>query len=81
MLTGITDFYHFTPLVVTLTLAGGDKFRRKGDLVASFSSAFQLIRMKISVVLKQFKLNILILFYFLVTFVKPKEITAVLLTE
>ena len=37
MLIGSTDFYHFIPLVVTLTLAGGLKVSAKQNLLASFS--------------------------------------------
>ena len=41
---------------------GGDKVRAKQSLLDSCSSTFELIRVKFDIVLKQFKLNILILF-------------------
>ena len=36
LLTGTIDFYHFTPLSVTLTMLGGHKVSTKQDLLASF---------------------------------------------
>ena len=53
------DFCHFTPFPVTLTL--GQKVSAKQNLLSSFSHTFLLIRMKFCFVLKQFKLNIMLL--------------------
>ena len=61
MLIGTIDFYHFMPLSVTLT--GGHKVSAKQNILASFSSTLQLIRVKFDIVLKQFKLNNLILLF------------------
>ena len=60
MFIGTIDFYHFIPLLLTLNLAGVHKISWKQNLLASFSRTLQLIRMKFDLVLKQFKLNILI---------------------
>ena len=47
MLVGSVDFYHFIPLSVTMTSAGGHKVSTKQDLLASFCGTFfQLISMK-----------------------------------
>ena len=60
MLIGAIDFSHFIPLSQTLTLAWGHKVCKAKPLGFIFSHTFQLIRIKFDVVLKQFKLNILI---------------------
>ena len=55
---GFFDFCHFTPLLLTLTLPGGHKVNAKQNLLASFfSHAFNVIRAKLNVVMKQFKPN------------------------
>ena len=59
MFIGTYGFYHFIPLSVTLTLAGGHKVSTKQNLLASFSYTSQLNGIKFGVVMKQFKLNIL----------------------
>ena len=62
MLIGTINFYHFIPLSLTLPFAGDHKVSTKQNLLASiFSHIFQLTKMKFDMVLKQFKLNILIL--------------------
>ena len=66
----IIDICYF--MQFALTVHGGHKVKPLGFI---FSHTFQLIRMKFSIVLKHFKLNIQ--YYF---GVKAGEITAVLLT-
>ena len=61
MLGDSIDFYHFVPLSVALTLARGCGVNRRQNLLASFSRLFQLVRIKFDVVMRQFKLIILIL--------------------
>ena len=58
MLTCIIDIYHFILLSLTLTLPWGHKVSAEQNLLASFSHTFHLIRMKVTVVMKQFNLNI-----------------------
>ena len=59
MLIGTIDLYHFIPLLLTLALPGQCKAKPLGFI---FSHTFHLIRMKFDLLLKQFKLNIQILF-------------------
>ena len=73
-LIGIIDFYRFKPLALTLTLPGRGRGQGRGGGGGSqgqckakplgfiFSYTFQLIWMKFNLLLKQFKLNIAILF-------------------
>ena len=62
MLISTIDFYHFMPLSLTLTLAGGSQGQRKVKPRGfTFSHAIPLHRMKFDIVLKQFKVNILAL--------------------
>ena len=61
MLIGTIDFYYFIPLTdLDLAWVSQDQCKAK-PLGFIFSYTFQLIRMKFIIVLKQFKLNILIL--------------------
>ena len=53
--------YRVMPLSLILTLAGGHEVSAKQNPLV-FSSTFQLIRMKLDVVLKLFKLNMSTLF-------------------
>ena len=76
MLLGTTDFYHFIPRSLTSTLRMGSQSQRKVKPPAFvFSHTFQLIRMKLYLVLKQVKLNIVIILLSDTTF--EREITAV----
>ena len=50
--------YQFTLLSLALTLSVGHTVSRKQNLLASFSPACHVIRMKFDVVIRQFKLNI-----------------------
>ena len=60
MLIGTIDFCHFISLSLTLTFLWGHRVSAKQNLLASFSWTFHLIWMYVDV-MKQFKLNILIL--------------------
>ena len=72
MLIGTTDFYHFMPLSLTMTLPGVHKVSAKQKSICFiFSHTFHLIKMKFDVVMTQFKTNILRLF--LVRFIETKE--------
>ena len=65
MLIGTIDFYRLIPHSVTLTLAKDHKVSAKQHPFASFfMHTFLLIRVKLNVVLKQFKLKILVLLFF-----------------
>ena len=78
MLISTSDFYLFISLSVTITLVWGYKISRRQYLSASFCRAFfQPIRTKFCMVLEQFKLNILSLFW--MRFNVIREIIAVLL--
>ena len=63
MLIGTIDFYHFIPISLTLTLAGVTRSAQSKTswiyFLAHFSTYY---KMEYNVVLKQFKLNIPILF-------------------
>ena len=62
MFVSTIDFNHFIPLPVTLTLDSGSQDQHKPKPVAFiFLHTFLLIKMKFDMVLKQFKLNILII--------------------
>ena len=62
MLIGTIDYYHFTPLSVTLSLAGGFKVKAKQNLLASFfCTLFNTWVWTIDMALKQFILNVLVL--------------------
>ena len=63
VLSGTIESYHFIPFSKTLTLGGGHMVstKQKKPSWLHFLSYLQLIRMKLDKVLKQFKLNILIL--------------------
>ena len=82
MPVGTSDFYHyyttFTDLDITLGSQGLCKAKPVGFF---FLHTFKLIEMKFDIVLKQFKLNIMILGFFLWRFNRTTEITAVLLTS
>ena len=56
------DFYHFIPLSLTLTFPGRHKGHNAKPIGFIFLHTFQLIRIIFDMVLKLFKLNILILF-------------------
>ena len=76
---GTTDFYYFIPLSKTYTLAEGHKISTKTKLTDfTFSHTFRLVRMKFTMVQKQLKLNILVLF--LSQIWSNKRISVVLLT-
>ena len=53
MLLGTIDFYHFIPLSLTLTLAGGPKVSAQ-PLGFILSHSFQLVIIKFELVLNQF---------------------------
>ena len=55
------DFYHLMPLSMTLTVPGSHKVSAEQNLLASFCHTFQLIRIEFDMVMKQFKLKIVIL--------------------
>ena len=57
---GTIDLQHFIPLSVILTLPGCHKVSAKQNLLASFSHTMQLNEIKSALMMKQFKLNILI---------------------
>ena len=60
MLIGSIDFYHFMPLLLTLTLGRGLQRQRKAKLVGFIvSNIFQLIRVELDTVFKQLNVNIL----------------------
>ena len=62
MIIGTIDFHHLIPLSMTLAFLGGHKVSSKQNRLAFiFSHAFQLIRMKFDMVLKQLQLYIPIL--------------------
>ena len=62
MQIGTIDFYHFYTTLTDFDLAWGSQGRRKAKYFGLiFSHTFQLIRMKFDIVLKQFKLNMLVL--------------------
>ena len=76
-------FRHHWPLPFCTThtdhdLCWGSQGQRKAKLGYIFSNTFQLIRMRFDMMLKQFKLNIPILFW--VGFSETRQISAVLLT-
>ena len=63
MLIGTVDLYQFVPLSATLTVSGRSQGQHKAEPEDFISShAFQWIRMKFDVVMKQFKLYILMLY-------------------
>ena len=62
MLTGIFDFYCFMSLSAASILPEGHKMCEKQNRGSIFLHIYQLINMKFDVVLKQFRLNILIPF-------------------
>ena len=62
MLIGTINFFHFIPLSVTLAFAWGHEVNQTKTCYLHFLAHFELIRMKSGMVLKQFKLEILILF-------------------
>ena len=74
MFIGTIDFYHFKPVQVFFTLAGGHKVSAKQNLLALFSHTLFKMRMECGMVVQQPGTN------FLVSFVESREITAVLLT-
>ena len=82
MLISTVDFYHFIPLSVTLTLADGSQAQHKPELVGFiFLHIFQLIRMQLDVMLKQFMLKILIMLLDeIYMYSERREISAVVLT-
>ena len=60
MLIGTTDFYHFIPLSLSLTLPGGHSISTKQKPIGFiFLNTFHLIMIKFDVVTTQFKPNIL----------------------
>ena len=80
MLIGTTDLLHYIPLSMTFTSVGGYKFTAKQNLSGFiFLHSCQLIEVRFGVVVKQFKLNIMMLL-FLVRVIELREITVVLLT-
>ena len=61
-LVGTIDLYHLIPLTMTVNLAGVTRSEQSLLAPIHFWHTFQVVRMKFGMVLKQFKLNILMLF-------------------
>ena len=60
-LTDNLDFYHLMPFLLTLTLFWGSQGQCKATFLGFiFLHAFQVIRVEFGVVLKLFKLNVLV---------------------
>ena len=79
MLIGTIDFYLFIPLSLTFDLGVGSQGQHKAKLTGFiFSHTVQPIRMNFDMVLKQVKLNILILL--LNEIIEIREIIVALLT-